>query len=68
MVSVPVRGSLPGATEYVTPPLPLSRLILVIVIQSALLFALQPQPPVLWTPTLPVPPSGAQVTSVGETA
>ena len=51
-----------------TPPFPLSRLTFVIVSQSSLLEALQPQPVGVWTPTLPVPPLGDQIALVGDTA
>ena len=58
MVSVPERGLvlLLAATEYRTPPFPLPLAPELIVIQSALLVAVQVQPPGADTTTVASPP------------
>ena len=60
-VIVPLRcGPLSAATEKLTDPLPLPLAPAVIVIQAALLAAVQAQPVVVETLVLPLPPAAAK--------
>jgi len=66
MVIIPVRleGDGFGETEYATVPLPVPLFTCVIVIQDALLVAVQEQLPWVVTPTLAVPPGLLKFTVV----
>jgi hypothetical protein len=68
-VSVPVRELVVvfACTEKLTCPLPVPPLPAVIVIQLALLAAVQEQPLVVWTLAVPVPPLAASEMLRGET-
>jgi hypothetical protein len=70
IVSVPLRAVLPafGATEYPTVPLPLPLAPEAIVIQVALLRAVQEHALGAVTATLPLPPTAATEALVGEIA